>query len=141
MTSPVGAGIGAAVRRALLSEVERAWRGRPAAARPWGVWAREHGPIHVGVDESMAVVRAPLVAAWFLDEGGWRRRDPWMFARFWAVHVVRPWDWQVWSPVPNAVFGRVHEIALAAFAPYAGTESFYLRRPGAGATGPATASA
>ena len=47
------------------------------------------------------------------------------FSRFYTVHGLQPWCGRMIRE-KDTIFGRVHEIGLAAFAEYRGTNDVYL---------------
>jgi hypothetical protein len=62
-----------------------------------------------------------------LTKEGLEERNPWDYANFSAIHITQLWssksEW-----MSSDVFGgrELHEIALARFAPYIGTDEVYL---------------
>lgn len=132
----------------LLATVEQQWREIPSEQRPKRVWICSHDPLppdivdqitiplHGGLllgfvaahDVSAGIVNqitSPLREVWLLDEWGIRKGDVWAFLRFYTVHIVQPWCARTYRE-RNQIFGRVHEIGLAAFASYRGTDNIYL---------------
>jgi hypothetical protein len=105
----------------VLATVERQWRALPSKQRPKAVWIAYYDPIPPDTDR----IITPLLAVWFLDERGIRTGDAWAFVRFVTVHWVQPWCTRL-IPEKDAVFGRVHEFGLAAFAEVAGAADVYL---------------
>jgi hypothetical protein len=105
-----------------LRPIER--RDEPPFQPPWGVWIRLYEPISL----KRNVVRDPedrVLKVWFLNRRGLEERDPWEYARF----VVANWD-RPWASIPPcppvAIWGYMHEIAMAAFADYPEEDRIYL---------------
>jgi len=110
---------------ALLAHVGAEWHELPERERPAGVWLREHAALPT--EATVLAPATPLRRVWFLDERGLRPADPWICARFHAVHVVQLWCQRPHGE-PSAVFAGVHLVGLAAFAPYAAGDEVYLER-------------
>ena len=90
-------------------------RGEPVAQPPWGVWIREYDDLAPGTT-AIADGEQAIQFAWFLSKTELEARDPHEYARFILANSY---------PLPrdnreNHIFGRVHKIALAAFAGYSG---------------------
>jgi hypothetical protein len=98
------------------------WDSLPASARGWGVWIVQHDEMPPrAVDRATDVVRA-----WFLTTEDFASRDPSAYARFSVVHSGRAWCRRMDGHEPSSAFGRVHEIASAAFARFVATRDLYL---------------
>ncbi len=101
-------------------------RDEPPIPPPWGVWIRLYDPVSPrvnAIDDRRNVLRK----AWFLDAQGAQERDPWVYARFITVNGYRPWASGRVEPVrPEALWGRYHQIGLAAFAEFDEADAIYL---------------
>ncbi|MBZ4394082.1 hypothetical protein [Myxococcus sp. AS-1-15] len=89
-----------AVRR-LVAE----WSSRDEQRRPRGAWVVLWGPIARDEDLEGATVTVPLLAAWFLTDAGFVRRDVWSYLRHRALRCS-----SVFSPLATEV--GVLEVAL-----------------------------
>lgn len=99
------------------------WANHEGEQWPYGAWIRLHEPLPVGADQ----IETPLSAAWFLDANGLRRMDTASFVRFWTVQIQQTWVTGFATSPDHADFTRTrHRIGMAAFAPYGGTDEFYL---------------
>ena len=88
--------------------------GEPAIQPPWGVWIRQYDDLAPG---AASIGQEQIQAAWFLSASGMEPRDPLEYARFILANSYPPPK----DRRENSVFGRVHKIAMAAFAGYSDT--------------------
>ncbi|MCP3141530.1 hypothetical protein [Pyxidicoccus xibeiensis] len=89
------------------------WSSREPERRPWGMWVLRWGPIQ---DESELDARqppVPLLAAWFLTDSGFVRRDVWSYLRHRAM---------VWSSLAGV---RLAPVGVLEVAPYLGRSAVY----------------
>jgi hypothetical protein len=114
----------AALQHTLLNLIEQQWRSLPPAAQPWGVWIRSYDCVEP--DSNGIAIEAWPQAVWFLDHSGLHERDIWVWQRFRVVLIDQPWCQRGFAKEPVHVFGRRHEIGLAAFAPYRNSTDIYL---------------
>ena len=111
------------IENTLVDSIVREWQGLPASLCPWGVWIRKYSQMPPGKDQVDASVLPQWV--WFLDKYGLHSRNVWEWQRFYTVHFEQPWCSKFFSMEPVHVFGA-GQIGLAAFAPYAGMDNYYL---------------
>ncbi|WP_426735896.1 hypothetical protein [Myxococcus faecalis] len=81
------------------------WSSRDEQRRPGGAWVLLWGPIARDEDLEGATVMVPLLAAWFLTDAGFVRRDVWSYLRHRALRYS-----SVFSPLATEV--GVLEVAL-----------------------------
>jgi len=110
-------------QKALLDCVASEWRKLPTPHPPWGVWIRQYPEMGLNEDHLNASLRPHRV--WFLDKSGVHPRSVWEWQRFYTVQFEQPWCSRIWAKEPVKAFGA-GQIAVAGFAPFAGTGSYYL---------------
>ena len=112
-----------------LQYITNAWRELRSYLRhdeslSWAVWIRLYNPISVGMNSVDDYVNT-LMKVWFLTERGLEERDPWEYARFIVVNSYRPWS-SMSTPPHVTIWGKTHEIGLAAFAECIEQDLIYL---------------
>lgn len=100
--------------RQILVKIRAEWRSVPEEYRPWGFWMREYAPIPAGAD-SLDFQTVPE-RVWFFDKSGMRSRNVWNWMRFVAAKLLAPDK----SPT------RMFPIGQTAFAPYEGSDDYYV---------------
>jgi hypothetical protein len=110
-------------RAFFLMKTEDAWRrDRGRDGDPWGVWIREYGPVPAGLQDICELGVTLPVRAWFLDDRGLRRADPWGYVRLVLVHGGHLWHTGAWPPRSDSVEGSAARylptghVAIAAYA-------------------------
>lgn len=109
--------------QALLELIVREWKSLPPPLAPQSVWIRGCAPVLLNA-EGISIQAFPQ-AVWFLDRQGLRPESVWKWLRFVTVQCVQPWCSTI-PKEPIAIFGKPHEIGLAAFARYVEGNRFYV---------------
>ncbi len=133
----------------ILSLIRDEWQAIPPEYAPWGVWIAQYPPIPADARDApqqsqsdgspvsasvsfsanadIPYPRRSVLRAWLLQGADLptQERDIWEYLRFWVVHFERPWDPYYLAP-GDPRFDRTYELGLGAFAPYAGSEDWYL---------------
>lgn len=112
----------AATQQSLL-HIEAEWQGLSETWRPWGFWVREYGPLPI--DAYDVDFQAVPRRVWFRDRAGLCPENVWKWMRLVAAQTL----------APTARTGDQFPIGQTAFAPYAGSDDYYLEVLWAGRNG------
>lgn len=112
-------------RQACIGELLQVWKQIPEQHRPPSVWIAEHGPVTLANATDDYSYASAVANAWLLNDHGVQKRDPQEYVRFMTVHSGIHWAWGL---PPRGIFSNTgrHPIALAGFAPIAGTDLIAL---------------
>ncbi len=100
--------------RQILVKMRDEWRRLPIEDRPWGLWVREYAPVPAsadGVDFGSVPERV-----WFSDRSGMREENVWSWMRLVAAKALGPEKTLSW----------LFPIGQTAFAPYDGSDDYYV---------------
>lgn len=97
----------------VLDMIVHEWRSLPRASRPRGIWIRHYAPY--ALRENILDDKMHPFAAWFADTHTVEQRDTWQWQRFYVMQCARVWCHRMATKEAVAVFGKRHEIGLAAF--------------------------
>ncbi len=97
-----------------LAQITVEWQKLAVAWRPWGFWVREYAPISGNADgvDYMAIPQQ----VWFHDQTGLHPENVWKWMRFVAAQTL--------APTVRAT--DQFPIGQTAFAPYSGSDDYYL---------------
>jgi hypothetical protein len=100
--------------RRLLARIGAEWQTLSETWRPWGFWVREYSSLPADADD-VDLLAVPQ-RVWFHDQAGFRSENVWKWMRFVAAQTLAP-TIRATDRFP---------IGLTAFAPYAGSDDYYL---------------
>ncbi|MBI3229625.1 MAG: hypothetical protein HYZ45_05420 [Burkholderiales bacterium] len=109
---------------AILAQVEIEWRQLPEDVGCVGTWVRLYASLS---EDGASCSQHPPRRVWFIDRHGIHAKDVSSYARFHAVLIEQKWlSPMIYSRPNEKIFGRRHEIGLAAIAPLNGGPDWYL---------------